>query len=168
VTTKTSSPLAAIGFGGGCHWCTEAVFASLRGVTRVEQGYIRSAAPHHEFSEAVLIDFDKQVIPLATLIEIHLRTHASTSLHSMRNKYRSAVYVGSAPLADRCKSILNALQPEFRKPLITQVLELIEFQPSPEQYKGYYAADPTRPFCTTYIDPKLAMLRKQYASFVRT
>src|SRR3954451_12716902 len=81
-----------IGFGGGCHWCTEAVFLSLKGVEQVEQGWIASQPPYDAFSEAVVVTYDPLVITLTDLITIHLHTHASTSNHSMRQKYRSAVY----------------------------------------------------------------------------
>lgn len=76
--------LKKIGFGGGCHWCTEAVFQSLKGVKSVQQGWIASKNEHFEFSEAVIVDFDPSSIPLKVLIEIHLHTHKSTSEHSMR------------------------------------------------------------------------------------
>jgi peptide methionine sulfoxide reductase MsrA len=87
-----SAEVHRVGFGGGCHWCTEAAFAALRGVIRVEQGFIRADAPDDNFSEAVLLTFRPEKISVGSLIEIHLRTHSSTSNHSMRRKYRSAVY----------------------------------------------------------------------------
>ncbi len=80
-----------IGFGGGCHWCTEAVFQSLMGVIKVEQGWI-SAEGTEDFHEAIILHFNSDIISLKKLIEVHLYTHNSTSNHSMRIKYRSAVY----------------------------------------------------------------------------
>ena len=85
--------LYKIAFGGGCHWCTEAVFQSLKGVEKVEQGFITSYDQNNTFSEAVIVDFNTEKIDLKTLVEIHLHTHKSTSNHSMRKKYRSAIYV---------------------------------------------------------------------------
>lgn len=75
-----------IGLGGGCHWCTEAVFQSLIGIEKVEQGFIASTEEYNTFSEAVIVHFDSEVISAKTLIEIHLYTHKSTSQHSMRSK----------------------------------------------------------------------------------
>ena len=63
--------LTQIGFGGGCHWCTEAVFASLKGVDRVEQGWIASYGDAESFSEAVIVTFNEEQIPLKDLIQIH-------------------------------------------------------------------------------------------------
>ena len=154
-----------LGFGGGCHWCTEAVFASLRGVLQVQQGFIRSHAPHDSYSEAVLVNFDSSVVSLDTLIEIHLRTHASSSSHSMREKYRSAVYVHDDRQSQYCKSAIASLQQSFEKPLITRVLQIEGFTLSEDRYRNYYATNPDRPFCATRIEPKLAMLRRDFSEY---
>ena len=156
--------LRKLGLGGGCHWCTEAVFQSLVGVERVRQGFIASDAPDDAFSEAVLVDWEAKRLPLDVLIEVHLRTHASTSPHTMRGKYRSALYVMDAVQADACTAALARLQPEFEEPLITRVLPFRAFQPSDARFQNYYATDPERPFCRTYIEPKLAMLRRRYGA----
>ena len=120
--TKKKLDMDQIGFGGGCHWCTEAVFQALRGVRDVAQGFIRSDPPHDSWSEAVLLAFDPHGIPVDALIEVHLRTHASTSNHKMRGKYRSAVYVFSDQQAEECRSALQRLQAQFDASLVTQVL----------------------------------------------
>ena len=156
-----------IGFGGGCHWCTEAVFSALQGVHQVEQGYISSHAPNNAYSEAVLVDYDEQDIQLKTLIEIHLRTHASASQHSMRGKYRSAVYVSDHDLARRCDRLLISLQDNFENPLVTQVLKMLDFRLSSDRYRNYYLSNPDKPFCTTYIEPKLAMLKRDFSTAIK-
>ena len=155
-----------IGFGGGCHWCTEAVFQTLRGVEGVEQGFVKSDPPHDSWSEAVRVNFDPAVIPLSVLVAIHLRTHSSQSDHTMRGKYRSAVYITDASQATEVDRILRKEQAEFEAPLVTHVLTLKTFKMSPEVFKDYYKTDPERPFCKAYIDPKLAKLRKDYARYL--
>lgn len=157
-----------IGFGGGCHWCTEAVFSSLIGVSCLQQGYIKSQPPKDQYSEAVLIQYNEEQISLIKLIEIHLRTHASFSSHSMREKYRSAIYVENDAMAEKCEEVLNVLQSGFDEPLVTQVLEAAKFKRSSESYTDYYATNPERPFCVTYIEPKLALLRREYNSFLKS
>ena len=152
-----------IAFGGGCHWCTEAVFQALRGVQKTEQGFVQSTAPNATWSEAVIVQFDPATIPLATLIEIHLRTHAATSPHKMRGKYRSAIYTVTPDQDEPAGQTLAALAPEFDAPLVTKILPLIAFKPSDSRFHNYYETDPTRPFCKTYIDPKLAKLRTDFA-----
>lgn len=151
-----------IGLGGGCHWCTEAVFQALRGVTHVAQGFIRSASPHDAWSEAVIVRFDPREIDLTTLIEIHLRTHASTAAHKMRGKYRSAVYAYGEKQRVQAANSLQSLQKAFDKPLQTMALCHKAFKPSDTRFQDYYKTDPNRPFCQTYIDPKLQLLRDRF------
>ncbi|MEQ8823164.1 MAG: peptide-methionine (S)-S-oxide reductase [Filomicrobium sp.] len=155
------------GFGGGCHWCTEAVFQSLRGVISVEQGFIAAPPPNDSLSEAVLVSFDPSEIGFEVLIEIHLRTHSSTNAHAFRKKYRSAVYVFDDEQGASARLILEALQSDFETPLVTQVVDFVRFKPSAEQFQDYYASNPNRPFCRNYIDPKLDMIRQKYSSFAR-
>jgi len=154
-----------IGLGGGCHWCTEAVFQAVLGISNVDQGFIRSDPPEDAWSEAVVVTFDPVGLPLEVLVEIHLRTHSSTSRHKLRGKYRSAVY--DAGTGVKIGRILRALQHDFDEPLVTSVMTLAGFKPSDEQFQNYYAKGPERPFCTTYIDPKLALLRERYARVLR-
>jgi len=156
------------GFGGGCHWCTEAVFQSLRGVSKVEQGSIRSDPPNETWSEAVIAYFDPAEISLDILISVHVRTHAATSNHTMRGKYRSAVYVFTEAQARRARAALNLEADDFDRPLITQVLPSRDFKASDPQVQNYYATQPDRPFCTTYIDPKLAKIRRDFAAYAAT
>ena len=157
-----------IGLGGGCHWCTEAVFQSLRGISNVEQGWIRSTPPHDKFSEAVIVTYDPNEMSLATLIEIHLLTHSSTSSHKMRGKYRSAVYTFSEHQTALTTDILDGLQPAFEGELVTQVLRHESFKPSNEQFRNYYYKNPERPFCKVYIDPKLRVLLDRFSDVMRS
>ena len=156
-----------LGLGGGCHWCTEAVFDHLRGVRSVEQGFHRSDPPYDAWSEAARVSWDPDALPLSVLLEVHLRTHASTSAHSLRGKYRSAVYVGSEGEAEEVRDALAELQAGFAEPLVTQVLPDRGFRMSEARFRDYYRTDPERPFCRTYIDPKLAMLRRKFGEVVR-
>ena len=151
-----------IGFGGGCHWCTEAVFQALQGVLKVEQGWIASVDRQSDFSEAVIVHYNQEDISLKTLIEIHLHTHRSSSNHSMRTKYRSAVYTYSALQNEKAKALISGFQPQFENKLITEVFPFESFRPSPEAIQNYYHKNPLKPFCTKYIDPKLKVLAGQF------
>lgn len=147
-----------IAFGGGCHWCTEAVFQALKGVGKVEQGFVASTGENESFSEAVIVHFNADKISLETLIEIHLHTHKSTSNHSMRTKYRSAVYTFSLSQERASRQIIDDLQDEFQNKIITKVLPLKAFKPSAEAFQNYYKKNPNKPFCQTFINPKLKLL----------
>ncbi len=151
-----------IAFGGGCHWCTEAVFQSLLGGETVEQGFVASTGSNSSFSDAVVVHFDPSIISLKVLIEIHLHTHGSTSLHSMRDKYRSAIYSYSWVQAVESKKILHALQPTFGNKIITKVYSFKDFKPSPEQFVAYFYKNPNKPFCERFIHPKLKTLLRKF------
>ena len=156
-----------IGLGGGCHWCTEAVFQALAGVRSVAQGFIASVPPDDGFSEAVDVTFDPEALALEALLEVHLRTHASTSNHKMRGKYRSAVYVHDAAQARAVGRALIRLQQAFDAPLVTRVLPFEAFKASDERFQNYAARNGDGPFCERYIDPKLDILRKEYGALLR-
>ncbi|MEL1245037.1 peptide-methionine (S)-S-oxide reductase [Flavobacterium sp. DGU11] len=152
------------GFGGGCHWCTEAVFSSLKGVLSVEQGWIASEGENSEFSEGVVVTYDDDSIPFGTLIAIHLHTHSSTSMHPMRDRYRSAVYTyNENDRLTAIEAIVN-LQPEFDRPVITQVLPFASFKASREELLDYYFSDPQKPFCELYINPKLKFIMDRFSN----
>lgn len=152
-----------IGFGGGCHWCTEAVFQSLIGVSGVAQGFVAPKGQVDDFSEAVVVGYDANQIDLKTLVEIHLLTHNSTKNHSMREKYRSAIYVYDKKNFNIAVAILQDLQKDFTEPIITQVFYIGQFKSSEAQFHNYYYANPQRPFCERYISPKLTLLRERFS-----
>ena len=156
-----------IAFGGGCHWCTEAIFQSLKGVARVEQGWVSSTlADATTPSEAVIVHFDALLVSLEILVEIHLFTHNATSNHNFRKKYRSAVYTFSQRQELEAEKILGEKQKLFKKILVTKVYPFGEFRLNDEQYLNYYKRNPKKPFCTVRIEPKLKILLEQYKNHI--
>jgi peptide-methionine (S)-S-oxide reductase len=160
--------ISKIALGGGCHWCTEAVFQSLIGVEKVEQGYVASMGENNSFSEAVIVHFNSEFILLETLIEIHLYTHKSTSNHSMRTKYRSGIYTFSEEQVRQSEGVVNNLQKEFDNKLITKVYPFHSFKASREAIQNYYQKNPKKPFCETFINPKLKLLLERFSKHTNT
>jgi len=156
-----------IALGGGCHWCTEAVFQALKGVEKVEQGFVASTDKNDWFSEAVIVHFNKEIISLATLIEIHLYTHKSTSAHSMRNKYRSAIYTFNNAQLNKANTVLTALKKQYNKDFITKVYPFFKFKSSREEFINYYQKGPEKPFCKRFIAPKLTFLLAEFSKEIR-
>jgi peptide-methionine (S)-S-oxide reductase len=152
-----------IAFGGGCHWCTEAVFQSLKGVEKVEQGFVASEADNGTFSEAVIVSFFPNEISSKDLVLIHLLTHESTAEHSFRNKYRSAIYTMNDEDKEELERIWDEFQAQFKEKLITKILPFKAFYPSEEMFHNYYYSNPEKPFCKKYIDPKLKLLRENFS-----
>jgi len=156
--------METVGFGGSCHWCTEAIFLSVKGVTDVKQGWISSLADATEFSEAILLRYNAEIISLKQLIEIHLHTHSCTSNHAMREKYRSAVYVTDEEQIGDVQKIISHLQPDFEQPIITRALKMNEFKLNKAEYLNYYYSDPSRGFCENIINPKLKLLLDKFST----
>lgn len=144
--------------GGGCHWCTEAVFQSIKGVESVSQGFVAASGVNESFSEAVIVKFNRDCVNLKTLIEIHLLTHQSFVNHSMRKKYRSAIYTYSEVQKLEVETVLKDIQSVYKETIVTQVLDFVEFKASRDEFTDYYYNKPSKPFCETYITPKLQML----------
>lgn len=159
--------LQKLAMGGGCHWCTEAVFQSLIGVERVEQWYVASIGNNNSFSEAVIVHFNPEEINLKTLIEIHLHTHKSTSNHSLRKRYRSAVYYFNEEQEQLAQEYIKIIQQDFDEAIITAVLPFSAFKPSRESLHNYYKTNPERPFCKRFIDPKIKMLLQRFSKNMR-
>ncbi|MBT8296161.1 MAG: peptide-methionine (S)-S-oxide reductase [Gramella sp.] len=159
--------LDKIGLGGGCHWCTEAVFQVLAGVNKVEQGYISTNLQPENYHEGVIVHFDPEKVNLEDLLMIHLHTHKSTSNHSMRDKYMSAVFAFHQVQYFRTEDILKNLQEEFDGHIITSTVRFGNFKPSRPEIQNYYKTDPGRPFCTKYIEPKLKLLTTEFKRFIK-
>ncbi|BAO55815.1 peptide-methionine (S)-S-oxide reductase [Nonlabens marinus] len=149
-----------IGLGGGCHWCTEAVFQQLEGVLEVKQGYIASKIPADSWSEGILLEYNPSVISLEFLIDVHLETHASTVFHHRREEYRSAIYFYNQDQCSEVEVIMSSLSRKRNKSYITQLLPFVKFKESRESIRDYYRTRPEAPFCKRYIEPKLALVQQ--------
>lgn len=132
----------------------------------VKQGYARSEPPNDNFSEAVLVTFDPTIISMDDLSRIHLQTHSSTSEHAIRSKYRSAVYVFSKEQEQAANAILKNQQDNQSPTVITSVLQLSGFKPSPEKYQNYYEKNADKQFCERHIKPKLEKLNLDFPKFI--
>jgi peptide-methionine (S)-S-oxide reductase len=156
--------IQTIGLGGGCHWCTEAVFQQLGGVSTVRQGYIKSIDPYDSWSEAILLDYDPGQLDLKFLIEVHLETHASTVNHQRRQEYRSAIYYFSKAQCSSVEIVMSSLSRKRTKSYITQIIPFEGFKESRESIRDYYRTRPDAPFCKRYIEPKLKLVKKMSSS----
>ncbi|MUP45720.1 peptide methionine sulfoxide reductase [Gramella sp. BOM4] len=154
--------LQKIGMGGGCHWCTEAVFQVLKGVKRVEQGYLSIDSDPEKFYEGVIVYFNSTEIDLKTLIKVHLQTHQSQENHSLRTRYLSAIYYFDKTQKARIENILDRLKEKGIK-FITRAVPFGKFRASREEIRNYYRTDPERPFCKTYINPKLKIIQDHFS-----
>ena len=161
-TVRTSR---SITLGGGCHWCTEAIFQALRGVAHVDQGWASALDDPARFSEAVRVHFDPALIPLAALVTVHLHIHSCTADHALRRKYRSAVYLESTRQRAAVEAAIAAAQTDFPEPILTEVIRRGGFRQNRERYLDYYRRRPEAPFCRRHIHPKLEEVRRRFARY---
>lgn len=122
--------------------------------------------PFETFSEGIIVHYNEN-INLDTLIEVHLLTHSSASAHSMRNKYRSAVYYFDKNDQTQAQSIISGLALKNNVNYITQTLPFGDFRLNTESQLNYYKNNKQAPFCKTYIDPKLTAIRERFGRQIR-
>lgn len=165
-----------ITLAGGCFWCTEAVFASLKGVVEAIPGYSGGNIENPSYSqvasgttghaESVQITFDPKVIPLTTLLEVFFKLHDSTQLNKqgadVGTQYRSAIFYNS----EDQKEIAESTKAKI-KGSVTEVAKFKNFYPASEEHRNYYFKNRGNAYCTLVIDPKIAKLKKDFSELVK-
>lgn len=171
-------------FGGGCFWCTEAVFNELRGVSNVMPGYAGGTTvnPTYEqvsagitgHAEVTRVEFDPEIIHYRDLLAIFFGSHNPTTLNRQGNdvgtQYRSIIlYTNEEQKMEAEKYIaeLNA-SGDLNAPVVTTVESLEEFYPAEDYHQKYYERNGSQPYCQVVIDPKLHKLREKFAAFLKT
>jgi peptide methionine sulfoxide reductase msrA/msrB len=162
--------------GGGCFWCTEAVFSLLNGILRVMPGYAGGTAanPTYELvcegntghAEVVKVEFFPEILPLARLLELFLAMHDPTSLNRQGSdegtQYRSIILCTSKKQVASVKRYLKKAQAEYDRPIVTEVELLDKFYPAEEYHLRYFEKNPHVPYCTFVISPKVAKIKKEF------
>lgn len=171
-------------FGGGCFWCTEAVFKMLKGVSSVAPGYAggTTANPTYEsvssgttgHAEVIKVEFDPSVITYRDLLTVFFATHDPTTLNRQGNdvgtQYRSVVFYtndGQKNEAERFIEEIDSSHPDGNK-TVTEVKPLVKFHPAEEYHKNYYAQNKAAPYCQLIINPKLEKVQKEFAALLET
>jgi peptide-methionine (S)-S-oxide reductase len=165
---------------GGCFWCTEAVFNSIRGVEKVESGYsggktenpsyaqVSTGATGH--AEAVQITFNPQEITYEDILEIFFTTHDPTTLNrqgpDVGTQYRSVIFYHNPQQKEKAENIIRQLNSQnlWNKPIVTSVEPFKAFYKAEGYHKNYFQQHPEQAYCQLIIAPKLAKLREHYQS----
>ncbi len=179
-----SDQTAVAVFGGGCFWCTEAVFDELRGVKSVVSGYsggttknpsyeqVCSGATGH--AEAIKIDFDPAQISFRDLLTVFFATHDPTTLNRQGNdvgtQYRSAIFYADEQQKAAAAAFIKELDDAktFKSPIVTSLEPLGEFYPAEDYHQKFYANNPYQPYCQYMIPPKLNKLHKQFSALLKS
>lgn len=173
-------------FGGGCFWCTEAVFKNLRGVASVMPGYAGGparadgAAPTYEavctgttgHAEAIRIEFDPTQIKFNDLLTVFFATHDPTTLNRQGNdvgtQYRSIVLYTTPEQRDAATAFIKKLADSDPggKPVVTEVKPLEKFYEAESYHQDYFAKNQNQPYCQLIIEPKVEKLQKEFAELL--
>jgi peptide-methionine (S)-S-oxide reductase len=169
--------------GGGCFWCTEAVYVKVRGVTDVESGYCngQTLAPTYDqvcsgrtgHNEVVKLDYDPEQISTRELLEIFFVIHDPTTLNRQGNdagtQYRSGIYFTTPEQAEEARAVIAELAANnsYRQPIVTEVLALANYSAAEDYHQDFFERNPYQGYCMAVAAPKVEKFRKTFARLVR-
>ncbi len=165
-------------FGGGCFWCTEAVFQEVRGVSSVVSGYAGGRVPgkptYREVcsgltghAEVVQLTYDPKEISYRDLLVIFMTTHDPTTLNrqgaDVGTQYRSVIFYHNDEQQKIAEEVLASLKSYYQNPIVTEVSPLPKFFAAEDYHQDYYANNSEQGYCQYVISPKLTKLREHYS-----
>jgi peptide-methionine (S)-S-oxide reductase len=169
-------------FGGGCFWCTEAIFKMLKGVQSVTPGYTGGtvANPTYEqvcsgetgHAEAVLITYDSSLVKFEDLLTVFFGTHDPTTPNrqgaDVGTQYRSSIFYSTPEQKEASENFIKELNSrQGGAPIITEVSELKKFYPAEDYHKDYFSNHKFAPYCQVVINPKLEKVQEKFASLLK-
>ncbi|HSH19525.1 MAG TPA: peptide-methionine (S)-S-oxide reductase MsrA [Draconibacterium sp.] len=164
--------------GGGCFWCTEAVYLELKGVTDVKPGYSGGHVKNPSYkevcaettghAEVVQITFDPEVVSFTEILEVFFVAHDPTSLNRQGNdvgtQYRSAIFYHSEKQKEIATQIIQQLEKEkaYKKPIVTEITAFDAFYVAEDYHLNYFARNKNQPYCQFVVAPKVEKFRKVF------
>jgi peptide-methionine (S)-S-oxide reductase len=171
----STNPTALATFGGGCFWCTEAVFQMLPGVKSVASGYAGGTKPNPTYkevctgktghAEVIQIEYDPQVISYEKLLHTFWEAHDPTTLnrqgHDVGTQYRSIILYRTEAERDAALKSKAEAQKKFDNPIVTEIVPLKEFYKAEGYHQDYYRNNSDQPYCRLVIRPKVEKFEKK-------
>ena len=165
-------------FGGGCFWCTEAVFLEVKGIEKVVSGYsggnatgkptyreICSGLTGH--AEVIQVTYDENIISYESILIIFMTTHDPTQLNrqgaDVGTQYRSVIYYHNEQQEEIAQTVINALTHVYNEKIVTEISPLSIFYEAEKEHQAYYKNNQNSGYCSFVIDPKLQKLRTMHA-----
>lgn len=166
---------------GGCFWCLEAVYDSLRGVVSVESGYMGGAVANPSYedvcggetghAEVVRITFDPAELRFRELLDVFFEIHDPTTLNRQGNdtgtQYRSAIFYHSPVQKEEAERAIREWSGRFADPIVTEVTPAETFWIAEDYHQEYFANHPYKPYCAFVVSPKVAKFRKKFPAQVK-
>ena len=176
--TMSTPSLELATFGGGCFWCTEAVFLDVKGVSKVVSGYAGGTVKNPSYkdvstgltghAEVTQITFDPKVVSYESLVEIFWNTHDPTTLNKQGadegTQYRSVIFYHNEDqkkVAEVYKTQLEAAH-TYPNRIVTEISPLKNYYPAEDYHQNYYALNQNQGYCQYVIRPKVEKFRKQF------
>jgi len=165
--------------GGGCFWCTEAVFQEVKGVEKVVSGYSGGNVPGHPtyreicsgltgHAEVVQITFDVNIISYEDILIIFMTTHDPTTLNrqgaDVGTQYRSVIFYNNEAQKEIAELVVKEITSYYDSAIVTEISPLDVFYEAEKEHQDYYKNNQTQGYCSFVISPKLAKLRQMHAN----
>jgi peptide-methionine (S)-S-oxide reductase len=170
-------------FAGGCFWCTEAVYAELKGVRSVTSGYIGGKVPNPTYkdvctgltghAEAIEIEYDPAAVSFEKLLEVFFATHDPTSLNrqgaDVGTQYRSGIFYHDDEQKRSAERVIAGLDAAkaFPRKIVTEVTKATTFYPAEGYHQDYFAKNPADRYCNAVAAPKVEKVRKVFKELVK-
>lgn len=170
-------------FGGGCFWCTEAIFKMLKGVVSVLPGYSGGTKPNPTYeevcsgktghAEAVRIEYDQKKVDYRTLLTIFFASHDPTTMNrqgpDVGTQYRSVIFYTTEAQKDEARKFIQELNDSSKegRPIVTEVKPLDKFYEAENYHRDFFAKNPGNPYCQVVINPKLKKVQKEFANLLK-
>ena len=176
MTSQAETQVALL--GGGCFWCLEAVYQQVRGVTRVESGYMGGHVdqPGYEevcagttgHAEVVRLEFDPAVISYHDLLEVFFTIHDPTTLNRQGNdvgtQYRSVIFTQSPEQEAVARQVIAEMANVWDAPVVTEVTPAQTWYKAEDYHQDYFNQHPLQGYCAFVVAPKVAKFRSTFAN----
>lgn len=176
-------PTSTIYFGGGCFWCTEAVFSRVQGVATVKSGYANGHVPNPSYeqvcegttghAEVIAVTYDPREVGLDTLLDIFFATHDPTTLNRQGNdvgtQYRSAIYATTPEQLAQVQTYMAQLQTsaQWGAPVVTEIDMLDQFWPAEAYHDDYFTRNPYQGYCAYIVAPKVHKFMEHFGQHAK-
>lgn len=168
-------------FAGGCFWCLDAVFRRLKGVKSSISGYAGGSEEDANYytvatgktghAESVRIIFDETVIPKETILDIFFLIHNPTTKDRQGNdigpQYRSVMFYENEEQKTEFEIAIERARTHWNDPIVTELTPLKKFYEAEPEHQDYFTNNPTNPYCSVIIDPKIVKARKEYTKWFK-
>ncbi|MEM0075701.1 MAG: peptide-methionine (S)-S-oxide reductase MsrA [Nitrososphaerota archaeon] len=168
--------------GGGCFWCTEAIFSELKGIESVQPGYSGGRVPNPSYeqvctdktghAEVVQIVFDDDIITYKDILRVFFSTHDPTQLNrqgeDIGTQYRSIILYHDDKQKREAAEIMQEAKDLWDKPIVTELVMFEQFYPAEDYHKDYFRRNPDKPYCRLVIAPKVEKFRKHFIDMLKS